>query len=167
MLKKKTLNFIDRLRNIDWFANIGVPIDDTNVLQVHSWQDAISYAQRALYRGSPRMEARGMLTRELSQTFGERYAQWNILTEKINERIDTLITQLVSEVGEKVHLLKTSASEDTAIAIKADIRGACIELEYADIVEPKYFLPIAEWYSCGHFPCGWKGNYPKGPLVVF
>jgi hypothetical protein len=30
-----------------------------------------------------------------------------------------------------------------------------------------YFLELFEVYEAGHFPCGWKGEWPAGKLVVF
>jgi hypothetical protein len=52
-------------------------------------------------------------------------------------------------------------------SVKWDLRAACMELEYADLVPPRYFAERARWYLAGHFPCGWEGDFPEGCLIVY
>ena len=48
-----------------------------------------------------------------------------------------------------------------------DILHLCMEAEYADVYPPGFFASQAFWYVKGHFPCGWKGEFPKGKLVIY
>jgi hypothetical protein len=43
-----------------------------------------------------------------------------------------------------------------------DMIAICQELEFADLVPPRFFAERAKWYLAGHFPCGWEGDFPVG-----
>jgi hypothetical protein len=38
---------------------------------------------------------------------------------------------------------------------------------YVDLYPPSFFASNAYWYVMGHFPCGWRGEFPKGQLVIY
>jgi hypothetical protein len=45
---------------------------------------------------------------------------------------------------------------------------ACIEQEYADIVELAFGTEWTNWIIAGHLPCDWEGLFPnQGMLVVY
>ena len=51
--------------------------------------------------------------------------------------------------------------------VRLEIVGFGMEQEYADVVDLNFCTVLGKWYMSGHFPCGWRGEYPDGILVVF
>ncbi len=44
---------------------------------------------------------------------------------------------------------------------------AFLELEFADVMEPGFYVSVAEWCCRGRFPCGWEGTPTRGRLTVY
>src|SRR5262249_31632568 len=51
--------------------------------------------------------------------------------------------------------------------VRWDILHLCMEAEFADVYPPGYYASQAYWYAHGHFPCGWRGEFSSGTLIVF
>lgn len=51
--------------------------------------------------------------------------------------------------------------------IQWDVVGVCMEAEYADVFPPGFYAVLGYWYTKGHFPCGWEGEFPGGRIIVF
>jgi hypothetical protein len=51
--------------------------------------------------------------------------------------------------------------------VQWDILGVCLESEFADLYPPGFFTSNAYWYTKGHFPCGWQGDFPQGKLMIY
>jgi hypothetical protein len=30
-----------------------------------------------------------------------------------------------------------------------------------------FYLELMRWYRRGHWPCGWRGRYPEGSLIIY
>jgi hypothetical protein len=162
-LKKESIDLLTALRSVNWFHAIGQTIESSDVDRVRCWQEALKYCAKALYKGAARIEARNQLTVALSENYATRYQQtYNALVDDINALIVPLIQQKTSFLDSRI-----KDSEDFQIAVQYDLRGACLELEYTDLIGPIFYLGAIDWYFAGHFPCGWNGRFPKGRLVVF
>ena len=33
--------------------------------------------------------------------------------------------------------------------------------------EPHFYNELLEIYKAGHFPCGWRGSYPEGTILIY
>jgi hypothetical protein len=51
--------------------------------------------------------------------------------------------------------------------VQWDILHACIETEHADLCPTGFYANLASWYTNGHFPCGWQGEFPQGMLIIY
>lgn len=109
------------------------------------------------------VESRNVLTEQLSQLAPRRYQRWNELVEPINDVLWPMIRRKTQELIREHRLPKKLFQQ----AVFWDLSNAGMELEYADVVPPKYFAERVEWYLAGHFPCGWDGDFPEGCLIVF
>jgi hypothetical protein len=52
-------------------------------------------------------------------------------------------------------------------AVRWDILHLAMEAGFADVYPPGFFASQAYWYACGHFPCGWRGKFPQGKLIIY
>jgi hypothetical protein len=162
-MKQATIELLDRLETIEWFTHVGEPVDDPSVDTVTTWKKALAESKKLHYRRVS-MEAQNLLTERLCYEFPDRYhGKWNPLVEEIKLRMEPLIARKIQKVVEE-----NSLPKDLEHQAQWDILGACMEQEYADIVPPRFFTEWVQWYLRGHFPCGWRGDFPEGGrLVVF
>ena len=52
-------------------------------------------------------------------------------------------------------------------SVSSDMLHACIEAEYSDVYPPGFFASLGYWYCTGRFPCGWKGDFPDGKMIIY
>jgi hypothetical protein len=77
----------------------------------------------------------------------------------------------VNPLTEKI-LVPFQAKHDLDIAfvhnVQWDILGAVMENSYLRSGHSAFFfLELLTVYEAWHFPCGWKGEWPKGKLLVY
>jgi len=61
-------------------------------------------------------------------------------------------------------------SLDVAVVYSAEwnILAALMENSYLESGHQCFFFLELLWvYEAGHFPCGWRGKWPQGKLVVY
>lgn len=162
-MNETTRALLDRLDGIEWFAHVGHPIDDANVDVVHSWKQAIQEC-RARHYENVELEAQNLLTEALCFKYPHRYhGKWNPLIDDIKARLLPMISEKTFVVAEENQLPDAFEHE-----VQWCVLGACMESDYSDIVAPRFFTDWIQWYLKGHFPCGWRGDFPDGGhLVVF
>jgi hypothetical protein len=153
---------IDNLEKTHWFAHVGEPIENRNIVQVFSWKEAVMYC-RQRYSSNVQIECRNLLTERLCIEHSKRYQLWNVIAPAVFAVVEPLIIGKTNDIIRANKLPK--AFLDT---VGWDIHNICMELEYADLIPPRFFAERAKWYLAGHFPCGWEGDFPVGgKLVVF
>jgi hypothetical protein len=87
---------------------------------------------------------------------------WNVLAKDLKLTTIPFVARTLKEVALKNGLPK--AFED---AVQWDVLHLCMEAEYADVFPTGFYAAQGYWYTCGHFPCGWQGAFPKGTRIVF
>ncbi|HMP04555.1 MAG TPA: hypothetical protein PKC45_18865 [Gemmatales bacterium] len=161
-LQPTTLQMIDDLDKVEWFARVGKPLDDAHIIQIFTWNEAVKYC-RQRYSSNVQIESRNLLTERLASQHAARYLHWNRIAPAVHHYVAPLLELKTRDVI-KAHKLP-KAFVDT---VGWDMHAICMELEYSDLIPPKYFAERARWYLAGHFPCGWEGDFPVGgKLVVF
>jgi hypothetical protein len=164
MASERTEALIARLVPVEFFRAAGtVEGVPAGVSQVKSWKEALA-PSRVKKFDEVKLEARGDMTAELSNHHAERYnGRWNELTREIRPRVIGTFEARCTEFASKHGL-----SADLWNGTRWDILGACMECEYADIVEAGFYARLMDIYVAGHFPCGWTGGvYPSGQLEIF
>jgi hypothetical protein len=87
---------------------------------------------------------------------------WNDVVKAVKPAAQQLARNKVEEVVTLHDLPKSFV--DT---VEWDILHLLMESEFADVYPPGFYASQAFWYEAGHFPCGWRGEFPHGRLVVF
>jgi len=156
----RTIATLAQLEKADWFSKVGVQESDA-VIVLLSWEAAIESCGSSKWENLC-LEAANQLHERILERSVERFNQWNIIATECRKAVDTLVRGKVKAVVKKHRLPKVF--KDT---VSWDMIHLCMEAEYAEVFPPAFFASQAYWYVQGHFPCGWKGRFPKGKLVIY
>jgi len=87
-----------------------------------------------------------------------------------NERVDRLKAGLLAELAPSWQKPQEALglAPDLGSTLQWIVLGAALELEYLPLGHPaRFFLNLLPVLEAGHLPCGWKGHWPRGELVLF
>lgn len=159
-LHPRTEATLEKLRQAKWFRCVGV--HDTEAAKVlSSWYEAIESCSSPDWEELC-MEAANQYRERLAERSPEQFRRWNEIVLEIKPRVQVLVLEKTKQVLEENDLSKVFV--DT---VNWDILHVSMEAEYAEIYPPGFFASQAHWYTKGHFPCGWHGEFPNGKLVIY
>ena len=165
MLNDNVKQVIEVLNQVMWFENCGKPLDLEpsmvgKIEQCLSWEEAIKESEVYEWK-CIKNEALNQISEYLDANHRKIYQNWNTIVQEIRP--------LLAEVNE--NKIKPNLSIDFGSQlsnnIRSDILDLLIETHWSYLVEPVFFTPVTYWYIKGHFPCGWRGNFPDGKLLVY
>lgn len=156
----RTVATLNELEAATWFSNVG-HAGSKEVMVVGSWEEALRYCTSEEW-SDIQEQAAGHYSELIAARDAERFKEWNEVVRELKKRTVDLVKAKVREVVERERLPKEF--EDT---VQWDVLHLAIESEYADIYPPGFFASQAYWYIQGRFPCGWRGEFPVGQLVIF
>ncbi len=159
-MTEKAEKILTEFGKLDWFCHSGEPV--LGVQMAKSWKEAIATCQ-SKHSANVQLESKNLLTENLCFRFPDRYhGKWNPLVVRVSKKTDRIVFEKILSSTHCPKLPKRVVD-----AIQWDLTGIIMELEYADLVPPRFFAERAKWYLAGHFPCGWEGDFPKGRLIVY
>jgi hypothetical protein len=172
-MKKPTKELLKKLRSADWFRAVGQPAS-RRIIVVSSWKEAILSAISRRW-GNCLLEVKNELWGQfvsLSRVQGDPAHKWNAVADRVGEAVKPIVKEKIKPIVQAHKELVTQKGTFAAgitfpRRVTLDIEIACLEQEYSELIEPRFGKVIAEWYMCGHFPCGWEGRFPKGKLVIY
>ena len=155
-----------RLRVIDWFAKCGMPVTLDLTMpfrQLSCWAEAIECCTSIEWENS-QLEAQNQLTLWLHLHDREHYQGWNdSVREHKKKTLDPLIERVIAPLLAKIVIEPASLIP----SVQWDILGALMENSYlASGHAAFFFLELLTVYEAGHFPCGWRGSWPQGELLI-
>jgi hypothetical protein len=151
---------LEELRRARWFACVGVK--DTEAADVlTSWAEAIESCSSDEWQELC-MEAANQFCQRLVERSPDRFAKWNDLVDAIKPVTERLVREKAGPTIEKEKLPLAVLH-----SVQWDMLHLCMEAEYADVYPPGFYASQAYWYIKGHFPCGWRGPFPEGKLVIY
>ncbi len=156
----RTTATLERLANVEWFTAVGVKDTDAAIV-LSSWDEAIEHCSSATWEDLL-SEASNQYCERLAERDRARFSMWNEVVGELKRVTVPFVRQKIARVVPE-HRLDT-VFEDT---VQWDILSVCLEAEYADVYPPGFCASQAYWYVSGHFPCGWKGAFPEGTLIIF
>jgi hypothetical protein len=156
-----TIGTLHELEAAPWFSRVGVKDAETAIV-LTSWPEAIEHS-RSYEWEFLRTEALNQYRERIAERSKERLSAWNDVLRRVKKLTDPLVERKIAAVVREHNL-----PEIFAARVRNDISGVCMESEYADVYPPGFFASNAYWYVSGHFPCGWRGEFPpKGQLVIY
>jgi hypothetical protein len=155
-----------RIQAIHWFSHCGEPADfdvTMKVERVKTWSEAIRACKSQTWE-NVETEARNQLTMALHKLDRERYRDWNNIVCKFKDDVVIPLTKKVWEPFQQKHGLDIALVH----SVEWDVLAAMMENAYMSSNHGSFFfLELLTIYEAGHFPCGWRGEWPKGSLVVY
>jgi hypothetical protein len=155
-----------RLRAIDWFSRCGEPLScdlSMAVEQVCGWSEAVKSCMDGVWE-NVELEAQNQLTLWLHKHARKNYENWNKL---IVEHKVAMLNRLTEEKWipyQKAHGLDIAVVH----SVQWDVLGALMEDSYLSSGHRCFFfLELLSVYEAGHFPCGWRGEWPEGTLLLY
>lgn len=159
-MHERTIATLDDLERTDWFSSVGKR-DSVRANFLDSWGEAVASCEGEKWKAL-REEAASQYRLRLTERDMERFRAWNALVREIKATTIPLVLGKIKGVVEDNNLPQGFIN-----AVQWDILHLCMEAEYADIFPPGFYAAQAYWYSRGHFPCGWEGDFPGGRPIVF
>jgi hypothetical protein len=153
------------VRAIRWFACCGQPFDldlSMNTEQVTDWPAAIACCKDPVWE-NVELEAQNQLTLWLHLNDRVAYQKWN---EIVDEHKRAVLNPLAE--NRIIPFQSTNGLDIVFVhSVKWDILGALMENSYLGSGHKAFFfLELLMVYEAGHFPCGWKGDWPQGTLLL-
>lgn len=156
----RTIATLNDLRLAAWFCRVGVR--DTESAEVlPSWSAAVESCSSVEWENLC-LEAVNRYCEKLVERAPDRFRLWNAVVNEVKPAVQELVREKAGPTIERHSLPKVVGD-----CIEWDVLHVCMEAEYADIYPPGFFASQAYWYVQGHFPCGWRGDFPKGKLVIY
>jgi len=162
----KETDISTRVKAIDWFVNCGKPtaLDLTmNIEQVKTWNQAMKSC-KSLKWETVELEAQNQLTLWLHLHDHGEYQKWNKVVDAHKKAVINPLKK------NKIEPFQTKAGLNVSLvhSVQWDVLGALMENSYMNSGHSVFFFfELLLVYESGHFPCGWKGRWPKGNLIVF
>ncbi len=156
-MKPRVKEKIDQIFSYPCFESVGAPLPLT-VSKVKNWSQAAKSCG-FLKWGNNQLMARNALQERIEKQYPklgmwERMQEWNPLCEELRPIIHTFVDTLLPKIP-----VKDKGLKDIKGSVSWDIMFLCLEVEYADVVNPVFYIPhLDPWYASGHFPCGWDGD---------
>ena len=165
-LRPATLATIERFKRANWFARVGENLIDSGKISVpitivSSWKEATRQCESSEWDLTLNESANEFRNR-LVRASKEEFCAWNDHVIAVKEISKPLVEEKMAEVQQK-HCLSSAVSD----TMRWIVMMTLTEAEYAHVVESGNHSKLAFWIVNGHFPCGWKGEFPNGNLIIF
>jgi len=165
-LNDATVATLQELEKAKWFSRVGQPFTNEGKIElpvviVPSWKDAMNYCSADEW-GLVLNESTNLFTEKLRKESVEEFQTWNDRVADVKKVSVPLVKRKIEAVQREHNL-----PEIFELTVHAQISMVLMEAEYAHVIEPENFAKLAFWFVNGHFPCGWKGEFPNGNLVIY
>jgi hypothetical protein len=161
-----TLATLRQLEEADWFKRVGQCLIDEGeitvpVVIVSSWEEAMEQCSSNEW-GLTLNELTNSYCRELVRKSPEDFRTWNERAKAVKTLSGPLVKAKFAPVR-----IEHNLSEEFEGMVHAQVAMVFMEAEYAHVIPPASFSKLAFWFVNGHVPCGWKGEFPNGNLIIF
>lgn len=157
----RTLATLEQLHGTEWFRNVGVADFSTDILMLPDWASAIESCASLEWENLC-LEAANSYCERLVERSREAFARWNEVVQDVKPFAEALVQEKARET-----IIAHGLPQVFTDTLNWDILHLCMEAEFADVYPPGFYASQAYWYAQGHFPCGWRGAFPDGQLVIF
>jgi hypothetical protein len=155
-----------RLGRIRWFARCGQSAElhlTMPVERVAGWEQAAAACADPAWEAA-RAGAAQQLAVWLQRNDPGSYGKWSELAARQTQGVIDPLTAGVLAPFQEQHGLDPALVR----SVRRDLLGALMENAYLGSGHRScFFLELLWVYEAGHFPCGWRGAWPDGTLLVY
>ena len=118
------------------------------------------------------MEAANSYREGIQAVDKSRFNEWNGVVREVKSILLPKLERITTDLMQK-HSLPQSFRND----VEWDLVHYCTIIEYDDVrvarssqgaqLAAELYTTLGKWYSRGHFPCGWEGEWPRGILLLY
>ena len=159
----KPEDFAD-LEKIDWFSNCGNELEFTSrhhLERIGSLIESVNSCNSVEWENF-QLEKRNNLTLFLERTQKNESAEWNNSTGGIKNYLKDGIFKTVQD-----KLNQSDLPESIFASVEWDILSYCQEIAYKKYNIPTFYAHLISIYKNGHLPCGYKGEFPNGKILIY
>lgn len=158
--EEKLTKALQVIKNINWFASIGKPIDELNA-HVGSWEEADERCNESAWQ-DVLIITHNELGEFVIPHLEDRANTWNAVAVEIRKTVLPLLDSVIQD-----HITSHNVSKSVVDSFTWTILHIVMSAYYEDMHQFSFYTDLARWYVKGHFPCGWEGQYPEGQLIVY
>ena len=157
---------IDHLMNINWFENC----TQNAVLNIRYGYEFVSIKKLeqsllGVKWQNIELEEVNKLTEYLFHNYSDLYQnKWNTLVVEFKDKhlknFDRLLLAKINEVFGNLSTLVINY-------VHWDILEIVMASTFEDCLEPTFYSEILKIYQNGFFPCGWRGKFPHGNMLIY
>jgi hypothetical protein len=161
-LDARAIRTVERLDAVSWFTHVGQPVvDGVPMLLLSSWQEAVECAISPAYDDFV-LEPANELRSNVFRLAPQHARTWNAVVQVIKPHSEPLVERKIAAA----HLAHTIAKTISG-TVHWDMAHILLALHFQDSYRSAYYDDLLGWYLRGHFPCGWRGEYPKGEFIIY
>ncbi|HWB60633.1 MAG TPA: hypothetical protein VG733_14155 [Chthoniobacteraceae bacterium] len=162
-LQPETYATLKQLQEAEWFDCVGrfLIIEDEPVEVVTSWEEAMECCTSQEWDWAL-LESGNIFRGKIRTVSMDELRTWNARVEKVRPLAMSLVNEKTRLTKEQFDLPDVFESNTYA-----QILMVLMEAEYSQIVAPGNFSKLELLFLNGHFPCGWRGEFPDGELIIY
>lgn len=159
-------HIIEKLMKINWFENctqnaelnISYGYEFVSIKKLEQSLSGIKWQNIQL-------DEVNRLTDYLFHNYRELYSgHWNTLVDDFK---DKYLIEIDKTMLKKADIIFGDLSNSVIDYIHWDILEIVMAYTYEDCLKPTFYSEILKVYQSGFFPCGWRGKFPRGNMLIY
>ena len=157
-------SIVERLRDIPWFENCegGKAVSKYDISYAKDI-DRVKKHCSSIRWDNIRLARREDVTEYMAVKRIAERRLWNPFAIKLKEDIMPDFKVYVKEKWEK----KFEWTDEIKKTVCKDISYSIMIYQFRDFYVEPFYDEIISIYEQGYLPCGWKGTYPNGKIIIF
>lgn len=151
---------LNRVLKIKWFSTVGKPIQD-NSLCFEPSIEKVSDLLASPEWENVTLEESNKISGYLAIKHSVIFQNWNNLAKESKVFFD-------KEIKKSIPTINGINTDLLLQCIQWDVTHYLIESYYCHVLAtPLFFEKLLSIYESGHLPCGWKGHWPDGEIIIY
>ena len=160
-------DILSMINEIPWFENCG------NITEITSNYNYKFVTEEEMIKSLPSTKWINLETKEFNKLIdwfrtSSICLDWNRSVREIKKeempKFDLLVKDKIKELFANEQKLVLDSFHYDLLLI---IMKLTISKRFSSNAEPYFFNELLEIYKAGHLPCGWKGSYPEGTILIY